>query len=60
MLCAGVLRATDAAEYEVTVTIVLAYVAYLGATALHCSGIFATAAGAIALRATLRADAARR
>ena len=50
-LCAGVLRATNATEYEVTVTIVLAYVAYLAATALHCSGIFATAAGAIALRA---------
>jgi CPA1 family monovalent cation:H+ antiporter len=50
LLCAGVLRATDATEYEVTVTIVLAYVAYLAATALHCSGIFATAAGAIALR----------
>jgi CPA1 family monovalent cation:H+ antiporter len=51
VLCAGVLRATDAAEYEATVTIVLAYGAYMGATALHCSGIFATAAGAIALRA---------
>ena len=50
-LCAAVLHATDASEYEVTVTIVLAYVAYLAATALHCSGIFATAAGAIALRA---------
>jgi Na+:H+ antiporter len=53
LLCAGVLRATDATEYEVTVTIVLAYVAYLAATALHCSGIFATAAGAIALRAAV-------
>ena len=51
VLCAGVLRATVASEYEITVTIVLAYVAYLSATALHCSGIFATAAGAIALRA---------
>ena len=47
----SVLRATVAAEYEITVTIVLAYGAYLSATALHCSGIFATAAGAIALRA---------
>ena len=54
LLCAGVLRATDATEYEVTVTIVLAYVAYLAATSLHCSGIFATAAGAIALRAAVR------
>lgn len=54
LLCASVLRATDATEYEVTVTIVLAYVAYLAATALHCSGIFATAAGAIALHAAVR------
>jgi Na+:H+ antiporter len=53
LLCAGVLRATEATEYEVTVTIVLAYVAYLAATAVHCSGIFATAAGAIALRAAV-------
>jgi CPA1 family monovalent cation:H+ antiporter len=53
VLCAAVLRATNAAEYEVTVTIVLAYVAYLAATGMHCSGIFATAAGAIALRATI-------
>ncbi|HEV2641896.1 MAG TPA: cation:proton antiporter, partial [Candidatus Elarobacter sp.] len=53
-LCAAVLRATDATEYEVTVTVVLAYVAYLSATALHCSGIFATATGAIALRTALR------
>jgi CPA1 family monovalent cation:H+ antiporter len=53
VLCAAVLRATNAAEYEVTVTIVLAYVAYLAATGIHCSGIFATAAGAIALRATI-------
>ena len=54
LLCAAVLRATDATEYEVTVTIVLAYGAYLVATALHCSGIFATAAGAITLRAVVR------
>jgi monovalent cation:H+ antiporter, CPA1 family len=52
VLCSGVLRATNASEYEITVTIVLAYLAYLAATAVHCSGIFATAAGAIALRAT--------
>lgn len=54
LVCAGVLRVIDAAEYEVTVTIVLAYLAYIGATALHASGIFATIAGAIALRAMLR------
>jgi CPA1 family monovalent cation:H+ antiporter len=53
VLCAVVLRATNAAEYEVTVTIVLAYLAYLAATGIHCSGIFATAAGAIALRVTV-------
>ncbi len=52
VLCSGVLRGTNASEYEITVTIVLAYLAYLAATAAHCSGIFATAAGAIALRAT--------
>jgi CPA1 family monovalent cation:H+ antiporter len=52
VLCSAVLRATDASEYEITITIVLAYLAYLAATAAHCSGIFATAAGAIALRAT--------
>ncbi len=50
-LCAAVLRATDASAYEVTVTIVLAYGAYLCAGAAHCSGIFATAAGAVVLRA---------
>jgi CPA1 family monovalent cation:H+ antiporter len=50
-VCAAVLRATDAVDYEVTVTIVLAYGAYMAATAAHCSGIFATAAGAIVLRA---------
>jgi monovalent cation:H+ antiporter, CPA1 family len=54
ILCAGVLRVTDAAEYEVTVTIVLAYLSYVGATELHASGIFATIGGAIALRAMLR------
>ena len=53
IVCAFVLRATDAAEYEVTITIVLAYVAYLAATAAHCSGIFATASGAIVLRAAI-------
>ncbi len=54
VLCGAVLRATNAAEHEITVTIVLAYGSYLGADAVHCSGIFATAAGAIALRTTAR------
>jgi CPA1 family monovalent cation:H+ antiporter len=54
LVCAGVLRATSAIEYEVTVTIVLAYGAYLAASSLGWSGIFATAASAIALRAALQ------
>jgi len=53
LLCAGVLRATNAIEYEVTITIVMAYGAYLAASWLGWSGIFATAASAIALRAAL-------
>src|SRR5581483_10693752 len=57
-LCAYVvswlLRATNSAEYEVTATIALAYAAYLAADAAHASGIFATAAAAIGLRAILR------
>ncbi len=53
LVCAAVLRATDAAEYEVTITIVLAYGSYVVASALGWSGIFATAAGAIALRVAL-------
>lgn len=53
LACAFALRATDALEYEVTVTIVLAYLAYVAAAAWHGSGLFATAAGAVALRAAL-------
>ena len=48
-----VLRLTGAAEHEVAATFALAYIAYLAADRLGCSGIFATAAGAIALRALL-------
>jgi CPA1 family monovalent cation:H+ antiporter len=48
-----VLRTTEAAEYEVTATVALAYAAYLLADRLQVSGIFATAAGAVALRALL-------
>ncbi len=54
LICAGMLRVAAAAEHEVTVTIVLAYLSYIAATALHASGIFATMAGAIVLRALLR------
>lgn len=48
-----VLRATRASEYEVTATVVLAYLAYLIADRLELSGIFATAAAAVALRSLL-------
>lgn len=48
------LRGADASEYEVTATIALAYVSYLAADRLGCSGIFSTAAAAIVLRALLR------
>jgi CPA1 family monovalent cation:H+ antiporter len=53
LICAAVLRATNAAEFEVTITIVLAYGSYVVASVLGWSGIFATAAGAIALRVAL-------
>jgi CPA1 family monovalent cation:H+ antiporter len=53
LICAAVLRATNVSEYEVTITIVLAYGSYVLASALGWSGIFATAAGAIALRVAL-------
>jgi len=52
-ICAFALRATRTLEGEVTITIAFAYAAYLGASALHCSGIFATAAGAVVLRLAL-------
>lgn len=53
LVCAAVLQATDAIEYEVTVTIVLAYGAYLAASSLGWSGVFATAASAVALQGAL-------
>lgn len=49
-----VLRMTRSSEYEVTTTIVLAYIAYLLADHLTFSGIFATASAAVALRALLQ------
>jgi len=48
------LRSASAAEHEVTATLALAYVAYLLADRLQCSGIFATATAAVSLRALLR------
>jgi CPA1 family monovalent cation:H+ antiporter len=53
LMCAAALRITDALEHEVTVTIVLAYATYVAASSLSCSGIFATAAAAVALRAAI-------
>jgi CPA1 family monovalent cation:H+ antiporter len=49
-----VLRTTRSSEYEVTATVVLAYLAYLLADHFRLSGIFATAAAAVTLRAFLR------
>lgn len=54
LICAAMLRVAASAEHEVTVTIVLAYLSYFAAAAAHTSGIFATMAGAIVLRAMLR------
>ncbi len=48
------LRSASAAEHEVTATIALAYIAYLLADRLAFSGIFATAASAVALRSLLQ------
>lgn len=48
---AFVMVRTRSGPLEITATIVLAFLAYLGADALHCSGVFATAAAGIALRA---------
>ena len=45
-----VMRHTDASEYEVTITVALAYIAYLAADGLALSGIFATASGGVLLR----------
>ncbi len=49
-----VLRMTRSSEYEVTATVVLAYIAYLLADSLKLSGIFATASAAVVLRAFLK------
>jgi CPA1 family monovalent cation:H+ antiporter len=54
-IVAFVISRTSTPAIEVTATVVLAFLAYLGADALHGSGIFATAAAAITLRARQRA-----
>jgi CPA1 family monovalent cation:H+ antiporter len=48
-----IVRGATTPEYEVTATLALAYVSYLLADRLGLSGIFATAAAAIALRGLL-------
>lgn len=48
---AFVMGRTRSGPLEITATIVLAFLAYLSADALRCSGVFATAAAGIALRA---------
>jgi CPA1 family monovalent cation:H+ antiporter len=55
LIVAFVISRTATAAIEITATVVLAYLAYLSADALGCSGIFATAAAAIALRTIQRA-----
>ncbi len=47
---AFVMGRTRSGPLEISATVVLAFLAYLGADALHCSGVFATAAAGIALR----------
>ncbi len=54
-IVAFVISRTGTAAIEVTATVVLAFLAYLSADALHLSGIFATAAAAITLRMVQRA-----
>lgn len=48
------LRATAAPEYEVTMTVALAYITYLAADHLGLSGIFACASAGVLLRALQR------
>jgi CPA1 family monovalent cation:H+ antiporter len=51
---AFVMGRTSSGQLEITATVVLAFLAYLSADALHCSGVFSTAAAGIALRAFAR------
>lgn len=46
-----VMGRTSSGALEIAATVVLAFLAYLGADALHWSGVFATAAAGVALRA---------
>jgi len=49
-----VMGRTRSGPLEITATVVLAFLTYLGADALHWSGVFATAAAGVALRAFAR------
>lgn len=51
---AFVMGRTRSGPLEITATVVLAFLAYLSADAVQCSGVFATAAAGIALRAFAR------
>jgi CPA1 family monovalent cation:H+ antiporter len=51
---AFVMGRTRSAPIEITATVVLAFLAYLLADAVHCSGVFATASAGLALRAFAR------
>jgi CPA1 family monovalent cation:H+ antiporter len=51
---AFVMGRTRSGPLEIAATVVLAFLAYLLADALHCSGVFATAAAGLALRAFAR------
>jgi CPA1 family monovalent cation:H+ antiporter len=53
-IVAFIMGRTRSGPLEITATVVLAFLAYLSADALHCSGVFATAAAGIALRAFAR------
>lgn len=50
LLVAFVIGRSRSRSLEIAATVVLAFLAYLIADAVHCSGIFATAAAGIALR----------
>ena len=49
-----VMGRTRSGSLEIAATVVLAFLAYLSADALHCSGVFATASAGLALRAFAR------
>ena len=51
---AFVMGRTRSGPLEITATVVLAFLAYVSADAVHCSGVFATAAAGIGLRAFAR------